>query len=466
MSRNYLAILADDLPLAAALAGGASAPCCVIEKGQVICADAQAESFGAHAGISQDTALALSDQITLYPRHRQTENGLMQQQADWAYRHSSWVHWTENLLIVEIAGSERLFGSLESLWQRLHHRALKHIGRCRIALGPNPEAAVQLARLHWQTLDRQQACEWLTHIPLHSLPLPAKLRQRLQAMGLNKIQDLLSFSSADLARRFPIELKHYLDQLLGRRADLRPLWQPADQFDSTLYLQQPCHSAPALAFPVKRLLDQLAGFLKTRQWSCLGLHLELVNEDRHTQTLSIKLGQGLHRSDQMLEPLKLHLAKITLSAPTTDIRLHATAFRDWRGETPDLMSPQPRDTQQELLNALRARLGEHALRGLQTQPAWLPEYANQMTEFGSPKAQPEIPCDSIRPTWLLPTPLAIAPHEWSEIEFLRGPERIEAHWWQDQGARRDYHVATKKGALVWLFQDRRTQQWYLHGLFG
>ena len=466
MRRIYLAILADDLPLAAARAAGAPSPCCVVEKGHVICADSTAEALGAHAGVSQDTALALSDQISLYPRHNKTEHGLMQQQADWAYRHSSWVHWQDALLVVEVAGSERLFGSLESLWQRLHHRTLKHIGRCRLGLGPNPEAAIQLARLQWQTLDHEQARQWLDHIPLHSLPLPASLRQKLQSMGLNKIQDVLQFSSADLARRFPIELKHYLDLLLGRKADPRPLWQPKDHFESTLCLQQPCHSAQALAFPIKHLLDQLTGFLKTRQWSCLKLSLELINEDRNTQSLPLNLGQGLHRAEQMMEPLKLHLAKLSLSAPVNDIRLHSQDFRDWRGETPDLMAPQPQDTQAELLNALRARLGEHALQGLRIQPAWLPEKANTQTAFNLNVQEPASTFNSPRPTWLLPSPLAIAPHELERIEFLRGPERIEAHWWQDQGARRDYHVAIKEGALVWLFKDLRTQQWYLHGLFG
>lgn len=462
----YLAILADDLALAAARVGGASVPCCVVEKGRVVASDPTAEALGAHPNISSDTALALSDQICLFERHRATEHSLMQQLADWAYRHSSWVHWQDHTLIVEVGGSRQLFGSLESLWQRLHQRTLKHIGRCRLALGPNPEAAVQLAQLQWQTLDVQQAQQWLEHLPLPGLPLPAKMREKMQSMGLNRVADVLAFSSADLARRFPIELKEYLDRLMGRRADLRPLWQPPEHFESVLYLQQPCHTASALAFPIKHLLDQLMGFLKTRQWSCLALRLACLNEDGQTQTLELNLGQGLHRSEQMMEPLKLHLSKWTLTAPVNDIRLSATQFRDWKGETPDLMRPQPRDSQDELITALRARLGEHALQGLKINPAWLPEQANQLDAFGSTVAEPDMPYGQIRPTWLRPTPLAIAPHEFEQLEFLKGPERIEAHWWQDQGARRDYHVATKDGALVWVFQDLRTRQWYLHGLFG
>ena len=112
MKRAYLCILADDLPLAAARLGGVMDTCCVVEKQQVICADSAAEALGIHPGISQDTAIALSDQVQLYPRQIDSEQGIMRQLAHWAYRHSSWVHWEQNCLIVEVGGSQRLFGSL------------------------------------------------------------------------------------------------------------------------------------------------------------------------------------------------------------------------------------------------------------------------------------------------------------------------------------------------------------------
>ena len=179
----------------------------------------------------------------------------------------------------------------------------------------------------------------------------------------------------------------------------------------------------------------------------------------------MNLGAGLHRSEAILEPIKLRLGSIQLTAPVCDIRLLSDSFQDWRGETPDLMKPQGTDSQVELLNALRARLGEHAIWSLGLGQSWLPELANQ---YQPQRATASLEASNIptRPTWLLPTPLAISPHEFEQIQVLRGPERIEAHWWQDQGARRDYHVADKNGALVWIFQDLRTRQWYLHGLFG
>ena len=58
----------------------------------------------------------------------------------------------------------------------------------------------------------------------------------------------------------------------------------------------------ALAFPIKNLVDQLSSFLKTQQWTCLSLTLELISEDRQTQRVMMNLGAGLHRSEAILEP--------------------------------------------------------------------------------------------------------------------------------------------------------------------
>jgi protein ImuB len=77
-----------------------------------------------------------------------------------------------------------------------------------------------------------------------------------------------------------------------------------------------------------------------------------------------------------------------------------------------------------------------------------------------------------RPLWLLETPLLLDSHSgrpfsqgWLACET--GPERIETGWWDGQHIRRDYYVThNPQGARLWVFRDRRTGAWYLHGMFG
>jgi len=47
-----------------------------------------------------------------------------------------------------------------------------------------------------------------------------------------------------------------------------------------------------------------------------------------------------------------------------------------------------------------------------------------------------------------------------------GPERIETGWWRGPHIRRDYYrVLTETGRHVWLFRQRDTDKWFLHGWF-
>ncbi len=47
-----------------------------------------------------------------------------------------------------------------------------------------------------------------------------------------------------------------------------------------------------------------------------------------------------------------------------------------------------------------------------------------------------------------------------------GPERIDTGWWQGITQQRDYfRIALSTGTWLWVYRDRRDQNWYLHGEF-
>ena len=69
------------------------------------------------------------------------------------------------------------------------------------------------------------------------------------------------------------------------------------------------------------------------------------------------------------------------------------------------------------------------------------------------------------------------------IQFneITGPERIEAGWFDDAFASRDYHVAVNDDVCCWIYRERRSDtglspgtqggrgpspRWFLHGFFG
>ena len=75
-----------------------------------------------------------------------------------------------------------------------------------------------------------------------------------------------------------------------------------------------------------------------------------------------------------------------------------------------------------------------------------------------------------RPVWLLDAPQPLA----SVLLILeQGPERIESGWWDGKGVARDYYIARRTpdarrshGAKLWVFQERQSKRWYVHGMFA
>ena len=50
------------------------------------------------------------------------------------------------------------------------------------------------------------------------------------------------------------------------------------------------------------------------------------------------------------------------------------------------------------------------------------------------------------------------------VTRMLGPDRIATGWWKEP-ARRDYYfVETKTGEVLWIFLDRTSRRWFLHGI--
>ena len=95
------------------------------------------------------------------------------------------------------------------------------------------------------------------------------------------------------------------------------------------------------------------------------------------------------------------------------------------------------------------------------------------TESGGPLELPDraVPSQP-RPSWILETPQKLILR--NERPFYRRPlklisrtARIEAGWWDGNGVQRDYYVAADdRGRMFWLYRERLTGSWFLHGFFG
>jgi protein ImuB len=129
-----------------------------------------------------------------------------------------------------------------------------------------------------------------------------------------------------------------------------------------------------------------------------------------------------------------------------------------------------------LLERLRGRLGANAVHGIVPVAEHRPEFAWSRSDARAAAASrldgPLSPWARQRPLWLLPIPLPLGSTEAHRyyrgtVELGSSAERIESGWWDGREACRDYYAAASSGGeRLWIYRDRRSLDWHLHGLFG
>jgi protein ImuB len=220
------------------------------------------------------------------------------------------------------------------------------------------------------------------------------------------------------------------------------------------------------------LIERCAQFLLKRQAGVQALQLRLKH--REAPATRVRLGLASITSDhrRLTDVLRQKLARLELKAPVRGMELISGSLRGLSASSLDafagLTRAGSRDSAPQLVERLRARLGEEAVYGVCLIAEHRPEAAwrrvHELRLSGAPQvAEGMIDQGMPRPVWLLTEPLPLP-----KPELLQGPERIESGWWDGKGVARDYYVARppSQGIRLWVFQERQSKRWYVHGIFA
>lgn len=478
--KQWLAIHLPRLPLES-LAAGQDSPLAVSDhragRQRIIICNPAAAMAGVSPGMSPAAARALAAALRILPRQPERERQALEGVAVWASRFTSHVALAPpDGLLLELAGSRRLFGGFRALLPPLQ-RGLGELGYgFRMALAPTPEGALLLTRSgrrRWVT-DLAGLRRVLGPLPLVLLPLPSGRLDDLQGLGLRSLDDLLALPPAGLQRRIGSDFMEWLERLLGRAPDPRPRFQLPDCFQRRIELPAEITSRQALLFPARRLLLELSGFLTAHQAG--------------TQRLAWALGQGAagerhfhldllvpeRDPERLLELLRERLERLELSAPVKTIALEVRELQPLAGRPLSLLAETgDLDAGPGLLERLRMRLGADAVSGLQAVPDHRPERAWRWVDPGAGATAMVVSARwQERPLWLLPTPCPLRVQNgqpWLDgvLELGAERERIESGWWDEQPVARDYFMAhTASGQRLWVYRELYGERgWFLHGCF-
>jgi protein ImuB len=403
-----------------------------------------------------------------------------------------------NVLLLEIKGSVKLFGSLQTLraaidavWSRLGLPA-------RAATAPTTWGALWLARagkdIHMEDLGALAGA--LADVPIACTAWHPDRLQTLRSMGVTRIGDLLRLPRAGLARRLGTGAVVDIDIALGRQAAPRRAFVPRERFRERCDFDMEIETVAYLQQAVEPLIEHCAQFLRERQAGVQALELRLrhrvIAETRVRLGLASVTGERRRLADVITEKLR----RLELPAPIRAMELRSGSLQPLSAASLDALAGLrggrvhgagmhvARDTAPQLVERLRARLGEQAVYGVATIADHRPEAAWQrvhelrvtggrMSDESAGRAREAAGAEDMpRPVWLLTEPSMLCAADLKRLNeggliLEEGPERIESGWWDGGGVARDYYVARQThGARWWIFQERQTKGWYLHGVFA
>lgn len=235
------------------------------EQRVAVCSPA-AEALGVRAGMRLGAAHALGA-LQVFERDRHAEQAALTALALWAGQFTPWLSLLEGEgLLLEVRGSLKLFGGARALIEQARMGCRELGYEPCLSLAPTPTAALLFARAGRAICctDPARLAGPLSRLPLAVLGLPEPQQRALRDMGLSRVGELLRLPRDGLARRLSPALLQALDRALGRAPDPRPNFQPPGRFEARLELAFECRSTAPLLFAARRLLTELAGFLRAR----------------------------------------------------------------------------------------------------------------------------------------------------------------------------------------------------------
>ena len=403
-----------DLPLAVFARGAVSETPAVVasasHRPDVVVANAAATQRGIAAGLSIAAALALDPELTIHLRDERAESQALKSIALWAGQ------WTSSIsieppdgVLLEISACCNYFGGLDKLLQGIES-GLAAIGfSATMATAPTAGAASLFARAGQAILATEDG-DWtrkLATLPLGLLAHARAALDTLSGIGVRSIGEFIALPRDGAARRFGQALLDEVDRARGLLPDPRVPFVPPARYHGQLELPVPVAEVEALLFGVKRLVVELAGFLHGRGAGVTQLRCDLVHED--AAPTSLVLGLSCTRQvEHILNVLRERLARIELPDRVEAIRVVAEEIAPLGAKAVDFFPIAGGDGEAgaQLLERLRARLGEESVRALELRADHRPERAwGQTAMVGAAAASAKTPLGfPLRPLWLLASP--------------------------------------------------------------
>ena len=473
----------------------------------------KARQLGVRAGMTLGQAQAIAPELAALPSETHRDQALLRQLARWALRFSPAVEPVEpDTLLIDVTGCERLFAGEANIARQAVGGLLRQGFHARAAIAETVGAAQALAFAGDEptvVVPNGQISAYLAPLPPLALRIDPRTGERLAAVGVRSIGDLLMLPRAALPARFGTQLVLRLQQALGEVFEGINGFAPENVPQAGAGFEGPVFDPRAIQSVVKKLLNDVFAQVLEQERALRRIDCAVYYENAPPALLSVGLSRASRSQTHVGELLARRLEEVDPSPGVSGLMLTAHETSLWKPEQAELFeegfgvqgsgfgADAERDAEELgcLVDRIANRLGYAAVVRPVLLDDYQPEAAFRYVSVADAGLVPEnvaagvspavdarnAPAPPMRPLRLLPRPLPIrviallpdGPPTWfacrgREYVIVRawGPERLETAWWRGADIRRDYfRAATETGEHFWIYHAAETGGWHLHGVF-
>jgi protein ImuB len=455
-----------------------------------------ARRLGLAMGQGHADACAAVPHLTSTPAEPHRDNTALKRLALWAERFSPLVAMDATPpglegLLIDVTGAAHLFGGELALLTEIERRLASAGVEARCAMADTSGAAWGLARFSGRSItlaNEGETRDALASLPIAALRLAPPAIKLLARLGLKRIGDLYALPRSGLARRFQgpdgLAVVQRLDQALGDTAEPLIPERPLPRYRVWRVFAEPMIEAEGAAFWLPDLAEGLAGQLERDGMGARHIRLTAFRVDGRTTALEAILSHPSSKPGHLIRLLKeTGFEKLDLGFGADALMLSALTAEPMTVRQVDMedgADETAADALATLVDRLRARLGDTAVRRPVFHGSWLPERSERWTPIRNLSLDPGAPAPTgPRPILVFhpPEPVdaiaelpdaAPARFTWRRVAHKivksAGPERLSAEWWTPAALRlgavdepprtRDYYrVEDEAGRRFWLFRE-------------
>lgn len=477
----------------------------------VACSCERAEAKGVCVGMSLAHAKALlkGTQIWERPYTPVEDAQRLHRLARWAQRFSPVVAADEpDGLLLDMTGCEPLFDGDERMVALVDTSLARWGLPARLALAPTVGCAWAVSRFgvdRIKIVAPERVRDELAPLPVAGLRIDPTFVSALNEVGIERIGSLFDLPREELACRFGADLLRRLDQATGEANETINPVRTATPIEATRNFDGPVTSLESIVVTARELLFALVLQLEERACGVRTLDVVFERISAEPARVSITLTYPSRDAQHLWTLLGPKIERTNLGYGVESVALHASRLGKLSPRQLSFGHGGQGDCNQrdggdcgELLDRLIDRLGPRTVCAMTVAETHVPEEAFPLRTWS--QTQGQVPqrgnndatenCDRVhRPSQLfeVPEPVQVislvpeGPPSWmrwrgreSNVQCAGGPERIALPWWRSTrgtsplpNLTRDYYeVQDDQGRLLWVFRDRATHGWFVHGLWA